>query len=257
MVLNLKRAVPERLCAFWSKTVPLVIANSNSGLIHHQGKGYHPQCFTVVPNGIDTARFQYDQNLRTLTRAEFGVLSDQILVGVIARLDPMKDHATFLKAAALVAREIKNVKFLCVGAGAEEYTKDLQLQTERLGLQDRLVWLGERHDMPAVYNALDLLVSSSAYGEGFPNVIGEAMASGVPCVVTDVGDSAKIVARSDYVVPPRDHEKLAAAICTALKAKNEGSGCSSGWRERIVNEYSVQKMIELTETHINQVLKRF
>jgi glycosyltransferase involved in cell wall biosynthesis len=114
-------------------------------------------------------------------------LPDETLVGIVARLDPMKDYPNFLGAAAKVARREHAVRFVSVGAGPEDCAAVLREQARWLGLDKRMIWAGPRGDLPAVYNALDLLVSSSAFGEGFSNVLGEAMSCGVPCVATDVG----------------------------------------------------------------------
>lgn len=240
-----KMAVFDRMCALVSPTVKLLIANSHAGLKCLLKRGYRPQRYLVIPNGIDTNRFQFNEELREKIRSEVGISSDQLLVGIVGRLNPMKDHQTFLRAAALVVKEIENIRFLCVGGGAAGYLNELRALSKKLGLDSQVVWLGERKDMPAIYSSLDLLVSSS-YGEGFPNVIGEAMACGVPCVVTDVGDSAKIVGCNNRVVPPCDPKKLANVMIATIK-ENITSECSMKYRERIIDNFSVQKMIDLTE----------
>ncbi len=112
----------------------------------------------------------------------------------------MKDHVTFLRAAAQIAKGSNALRFVCVGDGPSGYRRELQGRARGLGLTDRFVWAGKRTDMPAVYNALDILCQSSA-SEGFPNVIAETMACGVPCVATDVGDSARIVGGMGVIVP--------------------------------------------------------
>ena len=146
----------------------------------------------VIPNGIDTSRFREMPGSGARLRALWGVRDDQILIGLVGRLDYMKDHPTFLRAAAKLTHHNDSVRFVCVGGGPISYAAQLKDLSSELGLHDRIVWAGDQDDMPSVYSALDLLVSSSS-GEGFSNVIGEAMACGVPCVVTDVGDSALIV----------------------------------------------------------------
>ncbi|MEK7727024.1 MAG: glycosyltransferase, partial [candidate division KSB1 bacterium] len=108
---------------------------------------------------------------RQRVRREWQVRDDEVLIGLVARLDPMKDHSTFLHAAAILARERRSVRFICIGDGPQEYLRALQALASELQLQACLIWSNGREDMPAVYNALDLLASSSAYGEGFSNVI--------------------------------------------------------------------------------------
>lgn len=157
----------------------------------------------VIPNGIDTERFHTDAEAGRQLRHAWGVEDDEILIGLVGRLDPMKDHPTFLHAAALLAQEVPAVRFVCVGSGSAAYQRELQALAAELDLADRVIWAGPASDMRAVYGALQIATSASAYGEGFANVLGEAMACGVPCVTTDVGDSARIVADTGAVVPPR------------------------------------------------------
>lgn len=243
MTLNWKRAVPERICAFLSRTVPLIIANSSAGMAYHKERGYHPQKFEVIPNGIDTERFQYNEEFRIKIRHELSVSLDEPLIGLVARIDPMKDHTTFLKAAALVIKEVKDVKFICVGGGPDVYAGELRVLANELGLKDRVIWLDDQSDIVPIYSALDILVSSSSYGEGFSNVIGEAMSCGVPCVVTDVGDAALIVEDVGQVVPPNDVELLAAAVLLELILNNRGNI----QRNKIIEQYSLEQLFKKTE----------
>lgn len=246
MTLNMKRVVPERLCSILSRSVPLAIANSYAGMEHHKRRGYHCRKKVVVPNGIDTAKFFFSGASRADIRREFGVSLTQPLIGIVARFDPMKDYPSFLKAASLVVKERPDAKFLCVGDGPSCYAKSLHALSEKLCLQHHMVWTGERHDMPAIYSALDVLCSSSSFGEGFPNVIGEAMACEVTCVVTDVGDSAEIVKDTGQVVRPCDEKALARAILTILN--REGDVKSNPFlRNRVNYHYSVAAMVKNTE----------
>jgi glycosyltransferase involved in cell wall biosynthesis len=157
----------------------------------------------------------------------------------------MKDHGTFLDAAARLAAERDDVRFVCVGDGLPAYRASLERRAAELGLGARLTWAGRRGDVPAVLSALDLLTSSSAFGEGFSNVIAEAMACGVPCVVTDVGDSAAIVGELGAVVPPRDPRALVGAWCTVLERRDEFP--EAELRGRIERKFSLDALIERTE----------
>jgi len=185
-----------------------IIVNSQAGRDYQIKKGFAQHKLIVIPNGIDTDQFCPDMAARQQVRAEWGIAADEQVIGLVARLDAMKDHPTFLRAAALLAWERSDARFVCVGDGPEAYRHELQQLNAELGITNRVIWTGARRDMPAVYNALDICASSS-YGEGFPNVIGEAMACGVPCVATDVGDSAWIIGDMGIVVPPRDPQALA------------------------------------------------
>jgi glycosyltransferase involved in cell wall biosynthesis len=230
--------------ALASRGADLIIVNSRAGEAYHAARGYPRDRLRVVPNGIDTGRFRPDPEGRERLRTEWGVPREARLVGSVARLDPLKDHATFMRAAAGLADRDPNVRFVCVGGGPESYARELRRQASDLGLDDRLWWAGARSDLPAVYSALDVFTSTSV-GEGFPNVVAEAMACGTPCAVTDAGDSAWIVDGLGEVVPVGDHAALIAAWQRIL---SEPAGPrSAAVRERIVREFSVERLITATE----------
>jgi glycosyltransferase involved in cell wall biosynthesis len=223
----------------------LIICNSEAGRIHAVAKGFPAKKISVIPNGIDIERFKPDPVARLCCRTEWGIKAKEVLIGLIGRLDPMKDHPTFIRAAAKYAAAHSNARFVCVGDGPDDYRRKLQQMSANLGLQEKLIWVGGRNDMPTVYNALDLLTSSSAYGEGFSNAIGEAMASGIPCVVTDVGDSAKIVAETGVVIAPRKEDALVAAWENFDWQKKQRLGQLA--RARICKYFSGNSLIENTE----------
>lgn len=220
----------------------LVIANSHAGRSYYLSRGFSAMRITVISNGIDTHRFHPDAESRRRTRAEWNIKDNVKLIGVVGRLDPMKDHPTFLNAAALLAQEMPEIRFSCVGDGPAQYREELQHHAQALGLAQTLIWTGNRSDMAAVYNALDIVTSSSQWGEGFPNVIGEAMACGVPCVVTNVGDSAMLVGDTGIVVPPCDPRALADGWKSMLERPNLGTTA----RKRIVAEFGVDRLAERT-----------
>ena len=231
----------ECLCA---RFADLVISNSEAGRQHCLAHGFSNENIVVIPNGIDTELFQPDADARRQVRQEWGVLENEILIGLVGRMDPIKDHPVFLQAAARLAAERREVRFVCVGDGPEDYTAQLQGQGEALGLTEKLIWAGARSDMSAVQNALDIATSSSQ-GEGFPNAIGEAMACGIPCVVTDVGDSAWIVGSTGNVVPAGDPAALAAGWAECLGRDKAELGQQA--RQRIVEEFSVPCLARKTE----------
>ncbi len=232
-----------------SRFTDRVVANSNAGRLHAIQSGFQADRIVVVPNGIDVDHFRPERDMRQMKRSEFGIDEDVLLVGLIGRLDPMKDHLTFLSAASAVARQRKNVRFICVGGGSRaDYAEMLTERGISIGLADRLIWAGARSDMPAIFNSLDVSVSSSAFGEGFSNTIAEAMACGVPCVVTDVGDSALIVGNAGMVVPPRNPSRMADAILEMIDLPEDvrrQMGIAA--RARISNEFSLVKLVQLTE----------
>jgi glycosyltransferase involved in cell wall biosynthesis len=230
-----------------SRFADLIIVNSHAGLEYAATNGFPKETMMVIPNGIDTRAFDIDQAAREKVRAEWQVAGDEMLVGLVGRLDPMKDHPTFLQAAARLAKDHQDLRFVCVGDGPADYREHLHAMTESLNLSDRLIWAGARRDMRAVYNALDMIVSASSYGEGFSNVIGEAMACGVPCVVTDVGDSAWIVSDSGEVAPPANAEALGSAIARLAGKISAGACDRDRNRQQVIDRFSVTQLEAKTE----------
>jgi len=228
-----------------------IVSNSQAGCDYHQFVGWPVEKMKVIRNGIDVERFCPDPEARVRVRSEWGITEGQKLIGIAARLDPLKDHPIFLQAAASLAREWKNVRFVCIGDGPEDYRSTLREMGIKLGLGELLIWAGEREDMPAVYNALDIAINCS-YSEGLSNVIGEAMACGVRCVVTNVGDSAWVVGGMGEVVPPKDSVALADAIQRLLNQKTYDP---AQIRRRIVNELSANSLVTNTEHVLSALLK--
>jgi len=174
----------------------------------HVDFGYPQEKMVVIPNGFALESFRPDATARARVRREMGIPLDAPLIGFMARFDPTKDHSNFFQAAALLGRDHPNAHFLLCGKEITEDNPALTGQSTAAGLGDRCHLLGLRRDMPELTAALDIAASSSA-GEGFPNAIGEAMACGIPCAVTDVGDSALLVGGTGRVVPRRDPQALA------------------------------------------------
>lgn len=230
-----------------SSFTDLIVVNSHTGKADYLTQGYAAGKMVVISNGIDTERFQPDPEVGTKVRSEWGISENTILIGLVGRLAPMKDHQTFLKAAALLSKEREDVRFVCVGVGEENYAKELYQLTDDLGISEKIIWAGGRSDMPAVFNALNIACSSSSDGEGFPNVIGEAMACGVPCVVTDVGDSAWIVGDKGVVVPPKNPEALKTAINQLIDKTNLDDYNLHEIRQLIVEQFSVQQLVFKTK----------
>ncbi|MBF0160326.1 MAG: glycosyltransferase, partial [Magnetococcales bacterium] len=236
-----------------SRWADLIVANSQVGLRYHQEQGYPAGRMVLVANGIDVELFQPDETGRIRLRQQWQIDDQQQLVGIVARLDPMKDHVTFLRAALLASEQDASLRFVCVGDGPDPYRKVLQQQAQAWGLQDRLLWAGAHNDMPAVYTALDIGVSSSAFGEGFSNAVAEGMACGRSFVVTDVGDSADIVADNGLVVPVGDAHAMAQAIVTlAQRLRQQRDQYHQQARAAIVNRFSPQRLAQETE----QLLQR-
>jgi glycosyltransferase involved in cell wall biosynthesis len=227
-----------------SSSPDLIIANSQAGADYAVRHGFPADRMAVVPNGIDTERFRPDEALRREARVRWGFAEDVVAIGVLARIDPMKDHANFLRAAALVAAQRPDLRFLCIGEGGEDYVRGLKALAEESGIGERVLWPGPAADPVLELNGLDIVCSSSSAGEGFSNAVAEAMACRRLCVVTDVGDSARVVGDTGLVVPPRDPDALAAALLAALERLGPEAGSPA--RERMVKDYSVARMVERT-----------
>ncbi|MBD1896895.1 glycosyltransferase [Coleofasciculus sp. FACHB-129] len=240
----LSRLVFKLECMF-SRFADLIIVNSRAGRTYHLEHGFPADKMLVIPNGIDTEHFKPSLETRAKVRTEWEISEDTILIGLVGRLDPMKDHPTFLRAAALLCKQRQDVRFVCVGTGSESYAQKLYQLAKKLDISEKVIWAGARADMPMVYNALDIATSSSSYGEGFSNAIGEAMACSVPCVVTDVGDSSWIVDDTGLVVLPQSSEALLAGWLTCLGRDRNAMGLKA--RSRIVEHFSVKQLVEQTE----------
>jgi glycosyltransferase involved in cell wall biosynthesis len=252
LVTRLSYWIEQRLARFCD----MVISNSEAGVRYARNRGFPERILLLLPNGFDIHYFKPGESGRRALRERWGVPNGAPLIGLVARLDPMKDHMTFIKAAALLARDRQDIRFVCVGGGDPAYAETLRAAARRAGLTDRLVWAGETDDMPAVYNAVDIATCSS-YGEGFPNVIGEAMACGTPCVVTDVGDNATIVGDTGEVVPPNSPESLATGWRLMLERMDaRPEALRDRARTRIVESYSMEKLVADTLDALERLLQR-
>ena len=247
--------VSLRMCALLSSFPDLIVSNSFAGLKYHKNIGYNGRDMIVVHNGIDTAKFRPDRDLGKKVRLEWGIKDNEILIGIVARLDPMKGHLIFLQAVEVFLEKYFRVRFVCVGDGTESYKSKLHSFEDKLGLVGSVIWTGKRTDLPAVYNAIDIVTSSSVYGEGFSNVIGEAMACGVPCVVTDVGDASDIVGDNGVVVPPKNSKALAEGwLCMIELSQNGNHLRSKEARSRILTEFGSEKLVRKTSKMLLSLL---
>ncbi len=234
------------LCAKVSRWIPDgIVTVSQTARDLHVAAGYDPGKFVFIPNGFDVTTLRPDAEVRRNARAELGLPEGAIAIGMVARFDPQKDHPNFIRAAAVLAPRLANVRFVLCGLGAAPDNAALLRLLAEHGVQDRFHLLGRRSDVPWVMNALDVCTMTSGYGEAFPLAIGEAMSCGVPCVVTDVGDSAYLVGDSGRVVPPRDSSALATAWESLARMEPDARrriGLAA--RERIAQHFALARIVE-------------
>jgi glycosyltransferase involved in cell wall biosynthesis len=247
-----------RLCARLSAYLPSkIVSCSTAARDIHVGLGYEEDHFTIIPNGFDLERFRPSEHARASVRSELGVTQDTPIVGLIARFDPQKNHFGFLEAAQKVHERYPDVRFLMAGDGVTTQNDRLRANVERRGLKDVAFMLGRRDDVPRLMASLDVLAVSSSYGEAFPNVIGEAMACEVPCVVTDVGDSASIVGDTGFAVSRDDMSGLAEAVNRILGLPSEQRlALGRRARERVVQRFDIRAVVRSYEAVLKEVRKK-
>jgi glycosyltransferase involved in cell wall biosynthesis len=202
-----------KVCALLSWRIPdVVLANSVHARDIHIRIGYRPRPFEVIPNGFDLTQFRPSTDARQRVRATFGLADDAFVFGMLGRYVHQKGFAVFIEAAGKLARIRSRVRFILAGRDVVAENSELREMIDRCGLAGKVLLLGERSDVAELLNAFDALVFPSIEGEGFPNVLGEAMATGLPCITSDVSECAEIVGNSGLVVPARDAAALAAAM---------------------------------------------
>jgi glycosyltransferase involved in cell wall biosynthesis len=253
---DLLSAFSYRMEAALAGRADWVIANSHAGQRDAIARGIPSGIITVVQNGIDTITMSPNREAGAAQRKAWGIAEDAFVIGCVARLDPMKDHTNFLRAASLFSSDNGDARFVCVGDGPADYNSALKAAARQRGVAERIVWTGTMTDMPAVYNAFDIATLSSSFGEGFPNVTGEAMACGVPVAATDVGDINQIIGDLGEVVPPRQPEALCRAWKLLQQRLKQEPALGVAIRKRIVANYDVDLMVQRTEQVFRSLLPR-
>ena len=211
----------------------------------HQALGYAKHKFVVIPNGYDLTKFIPDRDSRSRLRSEFLVNEKTLLLGMVGRFDPLKDHFNLIDSIGYLKKNGCDFKCVLVGRDVNWENAELTQRLDRVNVRDCVLLLNQRQDIPAIMNALDLHILSSC-AEAFPNVLAEAMACSTPCVTTDVGDAAYIVGDTGWVVPPCDPEALYHGIEMGRASRSsvdEWGNRKSGARARIVANFSLVGMI--------------
>jgi len=245
-----------RCLAHLSRLPDAVIINSEAGKKTHIQKRYTPKRWEVIPNGFDTTIFKPDLKARLKLKYTLGLNESTPVIGMVARYDPMKDHAHFLEAAGMINISSPYIHFVFVGKDMDENNLNIKEMIKRNGLEGKVCLLGQRTDMQNIYLAFDIFTLSS-FGEGFPNVIGEAMACGVPCVTTDVGDAAFIVGDTGIFVPPKNADALAQAWLDMLSLSPEQRfELGRRARKRIVENFSISLTVQRYQKFYLELLQK-
>lgn len=252
-----------RACAALSARPEAVTANSEAGAAHHLALGYRPRRLVVLPNGVDGERFRPDEEARTRLRAQWGVAEGAPLIGLVARMDPMKGHAVFCRAAQELLAKRPDARLLFCGEGTGAGAAELDALVASFGLGAAAVRLGRREDMPQVLAALDALALPSL-GEGFPNAVLEALSCGVPCVCLDAGDARAMCGPGGLVAPAglsesgaRDEDRagfLARALAGLFELpETERRGMGLLGRDHVLEHFGLARAVERWAAHFESL----
>ena len=224
-----------RVLARVSRAPAAVVINSEAGRNVHEGLGYHPRKWELIPNGFDAERFRPDPSARQRLRDALGLPHSAFIVGLVARLDPMKDHTTFMEAARMAGAG-RDMHFVLVGEGVEQ-----------LGSSERVHPLGRRNDVQTIVPGFDVACSASKT-EGMPNAVGEAMACAIPCVATDAGDTRWLLGDGGMIVPTEDPRAFAAALGEMYaKPPDERRAIGERARQRILDQFTLDAAVRRYE----------
>ncbi|MBU1345253.1 MAG: glycosyltransferase [Proteobacteria bacterium] len=246
-----------RINAWLSGWLPhCIISCSEEARRAHVRMGYASDKFVVIPNGFDLNTFRPDSSARDSLRRELSLTPNMFLVGLVARFDPLKDHQTFIRAADIFHKTHPQAQFVLCGDGISWSNEVLSGWIDAVGIRQNCHLLGRRDDIPHLMSAFDVNTLSSI-GEAFPNVLGEAMACGVPCVTTDVGDAAEIVGDTGIVVPPRDAHALAEGWERLINlSTQERYALGQRARARIQTHYQIGEVVLRYQQLYRQLVQR-
>ena len=218
-----------------------IVYCSEASADQHEAVGFPRSKRRVIGNGFDLNRFRPDRSAKKNLANALSVSEHSVFIGHVARYDPMKDYPTLLTAATTLVSRGHDVQFVLVGKEIDNNNRELADRITRLQLNPYVHLLGLRQDIPGIVAGLDILTMSSAWGESFPNILGEAMASGTPCLATDIGESSTIIGDTGKIVPPEDPERMAAGLTELIELGQDGRARLGGAaRERVSNRYSIE-----------------
>lgn len=235
-----------RLLARCSKSVAAISYCSRVSANQHEALGFDPLKRAVIPNGVDCSVFRPDDAARPGLRKRFGIPDGRLIIGNVARAHPMKNHGGFVRVLANLRDEGFDVHGLIIGAGHE--SAEAQRIACETDMHDRLTMPGPMSDIDKLLPGIDIFMLSSAWGEAFPLSVAEAMACGVPCIVTDVGDCRWLVGDDALVSAPQDVDALSAVLRRMLQLEpNERQQLGLAGRRRVLEKFSLEKY---TESHL-------
>lgn len=245
------------LGAILAKFTKVVISNSRVSIQQHQENGYVAN-WHYIPNGFDLKQFQPNADVYRSFRATHNLPSNALIIGMVARFDPMKDHATFLRAAGLISADHPNVYFVCAGRNINWMNSELTQIIKQTNIADKILLLDQVREVHELYPAFDYLTQTSIFGEGFPNVVAEAMACGVECFVTDVGDSTEVIGETGYKIAMQDPQALAAAWQKVLKINPiERQVRAKEIRNTIENKFTMKNIVrQYSDLYTDKLLNK-
>jgi len=242
------------VCAYLSRWIPrVIVCAADASRRAHEKVGYDKSRMAVISNGFDLSSLAVTLDQGASLRAELGIQSDNVVIGMLGRFNPAKDQQNFVQATGRLARAYPNARFLMVGRGLDWSNAELKRWIDETGFASRFILLGERSDVAVCLRAMDMFCLSSRT-EGFPNVVGEAMAVGLPCVVTDVGDAAMLIADTGIVVPKEDSAALAAGLEKLLLLGQERrSALGAKAKQRITSDFTIERARQRFESIYNSL----
>ena len=242
-----------RLGALLSRIPQKILFVSKSSRKAHNDIGFDAKRSIIIPNGVDTAHFNPDPKSCNSLRKKLGIPSRAMVVGHVGRFDPAKDHETFINTAAGISEELPETHFILCGKNITKENSELLAWINKAGIKSAVHLIGEQLRIEGIYPAFDLLIQSSRT-EAFPLALVEAMACGVPCVATDVGDSAVIIGESGRLVRAGDSRALAHEAISLLSDKELLKKLGAQARQRIIENFQITRISKSMESLYEDVI---
>jgi glycosyltransferase involved in cell wall biosynthesis len=249
--------VIRRICALLSHFVPAqIVCAAEASRSSHAAIGYDESRMVVVANGFDVVSSAQITADRSLIRTSCGWTDDEVVVGCVGRFNFYKDHPNFVLAAGLLARRFSSVRFVMVGKGLDAENKELSKVIAATGYASRFQLMGFRKDVPKWLSSMDVFCLSSR-SEGFPNVVGEAMSIGIPCVATNVGDVGALLSDTGIVVPKENAQALYEGLAQVVAMPHpQRAAMGERGHARLIERFSMARATEKFEAIYRSVATR-